>query len=564
MTRTFFSRFAAVALPAALQTVSCNAVAADVDAGKTYFRQNCAICHTAEPGDGGGAQGPSLIGAFGRRAGGNPALTYTRPLMNSNLTWDAPTLDRFLESPTTVVPGSAMVVAIADRTARGNVVAYLQSLQGSTDDAAAAAAIRPKGEADWRKDAPGRMHHIDVASLPAPYASVSVRNQPKLVERPPEARLSVPEGFRVGVFAAQLSGPRKMLLAPNGDVILSETVGGRISVLHPSADGAAAAGRDTFAGDLKQPYGIAFYPDAQHPKWLYVAETNRVVRFPYHSGDVRASAPSEVVVPTLPSGGGHFTRDVVFSPDGRRMYVSVGSASNVAESMSKKTPAEVKAWQSRHALGAAWDAEEDRAAVLEFKVGSKRPGRIFAAGIRNCVTLTMQPATGALWCTTNERDMLGDDLVPDYSTRVKRGGFYGWPWYYLGSNQDPRLAGERPDLRGKVTVPDVLYQSHSAPLNLTFYTATTGASAFPADYVGDAFATFHGSWNRGFRTGHKIVRLKMKDGVPTGDYEDFLTGFIVDDGDAWGRPVATVVMGDGSLLMSDDGANVIYRISYAR
>ena len=184
--------------------------------------------------------------------------------------------------------------------------------------------------------------------------------------------------------------------------------------------------------------------------------------------------------------------------------------------------------------------------------------------MRNCVGLTLQPATNALWCTTNERDGLGDDLVPDYSTRVREGGFYGWPWYYLGDHEDPRLKGDRPDLENKVLIPDVPYQAHSAALSLTFYVASRGKSAFPAQYEGDAFAAFHGSWNRSLRTGYKLVRVRMKDGVPTGDYEDFLTGFIVDDGSVWGRPVATVELADGSLLMSDDGANVIYRISYSR
>ena len=187
---------------------------------------------------------------------------------------------------------------------------------------------------------------------------------------------------------------------------------------------------------------------------------------------------------------------------------------------------------------------------------------MYAAGIRNCVSLTVQPANGALWCTTNERDNLGDDLVPDYSTRLTEHGFYGWPWYYMGSHEDPRLKGARPDLAGKVLVPDVPYQSHSAALNLLFYTASTGSSAFPAEYVGDGFATFHGSWNRAFRTGHKIVRLRMKDGVPTGEYDDFLTGFIVDDASAWGRPVALAELADGSLLLSEDGGNRIFRISY--
>jgi hypothetical protein len=195
-------------------------------------------------------------------------------------------------------------------------------------------------------------------------------------------------------------------------------------------------------------------------------------------------------------------------------------------------------------------------------VGSGKPGKVFASGIRNCVSLTVQPGNGALWCTTNERDLLGDDLVPDYSTRVQEGHWYGWPWYYMGNHEDPRHAGERPDLAGKVTSPDVPYQAHSAALNLTFYTAESGASAFPKEYVGDGFAVLHGSWNRAFRTGHKVVRVRMKNGVPTGEYDDFLVGFIVDDGNAWGRPVALLVNADGSLLLSDDGANIVYRISY--
>ncbi len=202
--------------------------------------------------------------------------------------------------------------------------------------------------------------------------------------------------------------------------------------------------------------------------------------------------------------------------------------------------------------------------MLVFDVGSNQPGKVYASGIRNCVSLTVQPGNGALWCTTNERDELGDDLVPDYSTRVKEGAWYGWPWYYMGNHEDPRHAGERPDLAGKVTNPDVPYQAHSASLNLTFYTATSGVSAFPKEYVGDGFATLHGSWNRAFRTGHKIVRVRMKNGVPTGEYDDFLTGFIVDDGNAWGRPVALMVNKDGSLLLSDDGANLVYRISYQK
>ena len=275
----------------------------------------------------------------------------------------------------------------------------------------------------------------------------------------------------------------------------------------------------------------------------------------------------EVVVPQLYSSkaSGHFTRDLAFSLDGKRMFVSVGSESNVADTMPKKPLAEAKAWDAaRGATGAAWDNEANRAAVLVFDAAQPGAPKLFATGIRNCVGLTMQPVKGELWCTTNERDMLGDDLVPDYTTRVKQGGFYGWPWYYMGKNEDPRLKGERPDLAGKAIVPDVPFQAHSAAVNLAFYTATSGASVFPKQYLGEGFAVLHGSWNRAFRTGHKVVRVLMKNGVPTGEYEDFMTGMIADDGNAWGRPVGATVAKDGSLLISDDGANLIYRISYAQ
>jgi glucose/arabinose dehydrogenase len=355
-----------------------------------------------------------------------------------------------------------------------------------------------------------------------------------------------------------------MRVAPNGDIFVAENSGNRISVLRPSADGTKADSVTTFAQGLVLPYGLAFYPAGDNPQWLYVAENNRVVRYAYKVGDQTASSVPEVVVPQLaPVGGGHFTRDLVFSKDGKRMFVSVGSGSNVADTMPKKPLEEAKAWDAEHGLGATWGPEENRADVLVFEVGGGGAGKVFASGIRNCVGLTIEPKTGDLWCTTNERDMLGDNLVPDYSTRVKEGAFYGWPWYYMGGHEDPRLKGERPDLAGKVTVPDVPYQSHSASLSLTFYTATSGSSVFPKQYRGDGFAVFHGSWNRGFRTGHKIVRVRMKNGVPTGEYDDFLVGFITPDGNAWGRPTVTAVANDGSLLLSDDGHNLVYRISYS-
>jgi glucose/arabinose dehydrogenase/cytochrome c2 len=550
------------------------AFGADANAGKNYFHQQCALCHSAQPGDGGGAQGPNLDGVVGRHAASDPQFGYTKAMQASNLTWDPATLDRFLKSPTTVVSGSAMVIAIPKDEDRANVIAYFQAVKDGTFKEAEhtrppftpppSTGAPPKGDADWKRDAPGRAHRIDVATLPAPFDSGSATNFPKVVDRPADAKLQVPAGFKVEVFASDQKGARAMRLAPNGDIFLTETAVGAVKVLRPSADGATATSVETFAQGLNLPFGMAFYP-AKNPKWLYVAETNRVVRYPYKVGDQKASALPQIVVPELsPVGtGGHFTRDLVFSPDGKRMFVSVGSGSNVAENMAKKSPAELKTWEAANGLGATWDTEEKRADVLVFEVGSKKPGKVFATGIRNCAGLTMQPATGTLWCTTNERDMLGDDLVPDYSTRVLPGHFYGWPWYYMGKYEDPRLKGDRPDLAGKATVPDVPYQAHSAALNLVFYTATSGSSAFPNEYVGDGFAVMHGSWNRAFRTGHKIVRVRMKNGMPTGEYDDFLVGFIADDGNAWARPVGAVVASDGSLLMSEDGNNTIYRISYA-
>ena len=550
------------------------ALGADAAAGKTLFRQQCSICHSAEPGDNGGAQGPNLIGVYGRHAAGAAGFSYTDAMRAAGLDWDAPTLSRFLASPATVVPGSAMVIAVPSAQDRDDLIAYFQDVaRTASAPAAAANAAIPQSidipaasalSADWRQDAPGRTHRIDLAALPPPFATPSSRNGPRLTARPAAAELAVPPGFHVDAFAANLKGPRKMLLAANGDILVSEPNGGRISVLHPAPDGARAARADVYVRGLKQPFGLAFYPNAGHPQWLYVAETNRVTRYPYRTGDVKPRGDAQAVIPLLPNGGGHSSRDIAFSPDGAQLFVSVGSASNVADTMSKKTPTEIAAWDGDHGLGASWDQETERAVVLVFDTAAPGAGKIYATGLRNCVGLTVQPASGSLWCTTNERDGLGDDLVPDYSTRIQRGGFYGWPWYYMGSNEEPRLKGDRPDLRGKVRVPEVPYQAHSASLSLTFYTASTGKSAFPASYVGDAFAAFHGSWNRSLRTGYKLVRVHMKDNQPTGDYEDFLTGFIVDNGDVWGRPVATTELEDGSLLLSDDGGNIIYRIWYER
>ncbi|WP_430642386.1 PQQ-dependent sugar dehydrogenase [Bradyrhizobium aeschynomenes] len=425
---------------------------------------------------------------------------------------------------------------------------------------ASAAAAEPavlKGRdafGSWQSDTPGTIRLIRPEDLPKPGATASAANVSRVVQRPASAVPRVADGFRIALFADGLSGPRIIRTAPNGDIFVAETRAGRVRVLRPSEDGSKVVASEIFADRLGHPFGIAFYP-SRDPQWIYVASTERVMRFPYRAGDMKASGSLQVVVPDLPAGYGHSTRDIVFTRDDKRMLVSVGSAGNVGENLGEPAGG-LPAWIKAHPLGAAWGGESDRAGVLAFDPEGKNRS-LFATGIRNCVGLAIQPATGVPWCSTNERDGLGDDLVPDYVTRVNEGSFFGWPWYYIGDNPDPRHAGERPDLKGKITVPDVLLQPHSASLGLTFYDGTL----FPPEYRGDAFAAEHGSWNRSKRTGYKVIRVRLKGGVPTGEYEDFVTGFVVNDREVWGRPVGVTVARDGSLLISEDGNGTIWRVS---
>ena len=408
----------------------------------------------------------------------------------------------------------------------------------------------------WQLDKPGTIRLIRPQDLPTPGATRSSANPSRIVSRPAEAVPQVPPGFKISLFASGLSGPRIIRVAPNGDIFVAETRAGRIRVLR-AGDGATQPTENvTFASGLNHPFGIAFYPSGDNPRWVYVASTDSVVRFPYHPGDLKAAGAAEIVVPRLSRGYGHSTRDIVFTPDNARMLISVGSAGNDGEGMGEP-PGGLQQWIARQPLGAAWGEETDRAAVLAFDPEGKNR-KLFATGIRNCVGLAIQPATGVPWCSTNERDGLGDDLVPDYVTRVREGATYGWPWYYIGDHEDPHHAGQRPDLKGKVTIPDVLIEAHSASLGLTFY----DASNFPPEYRGDAFAAEHGSWNRSKRTGYKIIRIRVKDGVPTGEYEDFVTGFVVNDSEVWGRPVGVAVARDGALLISEDGNGTIWRITH--
>ena len=409
---------------------------------------------------------------------------------------------------------------------------------------------------DWHADKPGILRHLTAADLPKPGATPSTANGSRSVPRPASAIPQVPAGFKVELFADGLSGPRIMRVAPNGDIFVAETYAGRIRILRAADGGSKPATNEIYASGLKQPFGVGFFPSGDNPRWVYVANTDSVVRFPYRPGDLKASGKPEIVVAELPHGGNHWTRDIAFTRDDKRMLISVGSASNDAEGMGAP-PGGLPSWSSQHPLGASWGYETDRAAVLAFDPDGKNPG-IFATGIRNCVGLAVHPVTGDVWCSTNERDGLGDDLVPDYVTRVREGAFYGWPWFYIGDHQDPRHAGERADLKDRITVPDVLIQPHSASLGLTFY----NGSAFPPEYRGDGFAAEHGSWNRSRRTGYKIVRIRLKEGIPTGVYEDFVTGFVINDSDVWGRPVGVAVAHDGALLISEDSSGTIWRITH--
>ena len=390
---------------------------------------------------------------------------------------------------------------------------------------------------DYRTMKAGTFRKITVADLPQPFATESARNNARIVPRPADAWPQAPAGFKVELYASELQGPRTIRLAPNGDLFVAETRAGNIKVFRGRTADGKPEQVSVYASGLRQPYGIAFVPAGPNPLWLYIGNTNAVVRFPYKSGDVKANDAPTTIVPDLPTGG-HSTRDVALSPDGKRLWVAVGSLSNVDD------PDENK-------------AEFHRANILEYTPDGKFV-KVYASGIRNPAGLGVNPTTGELWCSTNERDALGDNLVPDYVTHVKEDAFYGWPWYYMGDHQDPRHAGKHPELKGKILVPDVLVSPHNASLGLTFYTARQ----FPEEFRGDLFAAEHGSWNRSNRTGYEVIRVPLQNGHATGEFQDFLTGFVTPNGDVWGRPVGVAVGADGALFVTDDGSHAIWRVAY--
>jgi glucose/arabinose dehydrogenase len=388
-----------------------------------------------------------------------------------------------------------------------------------------AAACSKPAEAPPRTQAAPQPRHYEVRAdqLPPPFQSKSAGNPPNVVARPADAKLVVPQGFRIELWADDFQDPRNMVLAPNGDVFVADSAAGRIVVLR-------GAQRWIFADELNRPFGLAFRGNQ-----LFVGTEDAIVRFDYAAGQTQSRGEPVRVTP-LPAGG-HATRNVVFNRDGTKMYVAVGSASNASDETD----------------------EPLRAAITEYNPDGTGK-RTFASGLRNPIGLAWNG--NALWTVVNERDGLGDDLVPDYATEVKDGAFYGWPFSYIGGNVDPRREGEHPELVARAIPPSLLFESHSAPITLAFY----DGAMFPEQYRGGAFVTLHGSWNRSLRTGYKVVHVPFRNGQPSGGYDDFVTGWAPDPAsdEVWGRPAGLLVLRDGSLLISDDGAGVIWRVTHSR
>jgi glucose/arabinose dehydrogenase len=378
-------------------------------------------------------------------------------------------------------------------------------------------------------------------TLPQPYATPSVNNSSNVLGWPAKKTPDAPAGFTVTKYASGLSNPRWIYQLDNGDVLVSEAGGGRnrgndiIIFGGTKSDGTHETQR-VFLKGLNRPFGML-----QLKNWFYVANTDGVYRYPYTAGQLEISGNGEKIL-NLPAGGynNHWTRNLLASGDGSKIYVSVGSGSNNGE----------------HGMA----SEERRADILEINPDGSGE-RVFASGLRNPVGMAWQPITHELWTAVNERDDLGDDLVPDYITSVKEGGFYGWPYAYFGPHEDPRMKGKRPDLVAKTLVPDVSMEAHTASLGLAFYTK----DQFPSKYRGGAFVGQHGSWNRSVLSGYKVVFVPFTNGKP-GKPEDFLTGFIADENTSsvYGRPVAVYVLKDGTLLVTDDSSSTIWQVSVSK
>ena len=398
-------------------------------------------------------------------------------------------------------------------------------------------ALAPKPPfTDYRFEKPGQIHKITLKDLPAPFDTPSASNGPTIVPRPRDAWPKAPAGFEVTLYTTGLDNPRRIRRAPNGDLFVAEVNTGKIDIFRGIDSAGHPRRTAVFANNLDRPFGMNFYPLGPHPHWVYVATTKAVVRFPFRNGDLQARGPSEHIL-DFPDNG-HNNRDVLFEPDGKKMLVTVPSFSNADD--------------------ADGPLEKNRANILECNLDGSDV-HVFAYGIRNPSFMAFDPKTRSLWTTVNERDGLGDNLVPDYITHVQRGGFYGWPWWYMGGHQDPRLAGKHPELKDKVITPDVLLQPHNASVGLAFY----DGKQFPPEFSGDIFAAEHGSWNKSVRAGYEVIRIPLhQSGKATGEYEDFLTGFVLNNKHVWGRPAGVATGLDGSLFVTDDTSNSIWRVKY--
>lgn len=497
---------------------------AAIQAGTALYAAHCASCH----------------GGNGEGAGNIPALAHgaTQQASEGALFW-------FITQGS-VANGMPSWSALPAQQ-RWQLVSYLKALPTMkaapvTESAASASTITTPPPTppftDFRYEKPGNSRKITLSDLPAPFATASAGNGPSMAPRPAGAMPIAPKGFKVNLYAEGLGTPRVIRVAPNGDIFLAESGTGQIRVFRGMTADGKPQQTEVFATHLNRPYGIAFYPLGPNPQWVYIGDTDAVVRFPYHNGDLQARGKAEHIA-DVPAGQGHWTRDIAFSLDGKTLYVAVGSASNINDPDTSP-------------------AEKHRANILAFDPDGSHM-RVYAWGIRNPSGIAIDPKNGQLWTTVNERDGLGDNLVPDYITSVREGGFYGWPWWYMGSHQDPRHEGKHPELKDKVITPDVILQPHNASLQITFYEA----DRFPAQYQGDLFAAEHGSWNRSTRVGYEVIRIpRHHTDKATGEYEDFLTGFVLPDGRVWGRPVSVTAAPDGSLLVTDDGSNSIWRVDY--
>jgi glucose/arabinose dehydrogenase len=503
---------------------------AAADAGKALYTRNCVACHGKTLQGTGNV--PSLVdGKLKGVSAGEIFWFITKGDKDNGMpSW------AFLEEEKRWQVITYVEAVASGKMAAGPASAPAQEVAGAkVKDASPVAPFT-----DFRYEKPGTTRKITVNDLPQPYATQSSNNGAELVARPADAWPVAPAGFKVEMFAAGLENPRLLRTAPNGDIFLAESDPGRIRVFRGMTSDGKAEQMQVFASGLKHPYGIAFYPPGPDPQWIYIGNTNEVIRFAYHNGDLKASGAAQHIADLPSSGGGHWTRALDFSSDGKKMFVAVGSGSNVDD-------------PDTH------PGEKDRADILVCDPANCQL-KVYAYGIRNAGGgILVNPKTGELWCSVNERDALGDNLVPDYITHVEDGGFYGWPWWYIGAHQDPRHKGKHPELKDKVIVPDVLLQPHNASLEFTFY----DGKQFPAEYAGELFASEHGSWNKSVRVGYEVIRVPLHGtGHATGEYQDFLTGFVLPDGHVWGRPVGITVAPDGSLLVSDDGSGSIWRVSY--